>query len=308
MADPRPSCFVAMPLTTAAEWLPLYGGDESHFLHVLDHLFAPAVEAAGYDLLRPVMTGADLIHAEIIRRLETADLVLCDVSRHNPNVFFELGIRTALDRPVAIVRDSTTDKLPFDTGIINTHTYDASLAPWLLPDEIGTLASHLHASAERAGGTNPMWKYFGLTRRAEVDSGSEDPIAAKLDLVLYELHQARARSTPAPQERRQTTPTYDFDSAIPTPQRPGVVPEGLPTKVELLLLELAEMAGRVKARIWLEKMEGNHLDLDPGPYLLGSSVWADMRALAKDRGFTIAAPETSLDSLGWATSKGTKPQ
>ena len=44
------------------------------------------------------MTGADLIHAQIVKNLQFADVVLCDVSTHNPNVFFELGIRTALNR------------------------------------------------------------------------------------------------------------------------------------------------------------------------------------------------------------------
>ncbi len=73
--------------------------------------------------------GADLIHAEIIRKLEEADLVPCDRWTLNPNVFFELGIRTALDRPVALVRDDQTAILPFDTGILNTHTYRSALTP-----------------------------------------------------------------------------------------------------------------------------------------------------------------------------------
>jgi hypothetical protein len=118
-----------MPLSTASEALPRYGNDDAHFVHVLEHLFVPAVEQAGFEAVRPTMFGADLIHAEIIKNLETADLVLCDASGYNPNVFFELGIRTALDRPVALVRDSITERLPFDTSIINTHTYDASLCP-----------------------------------------------------------------------------------------------------------------------------------------------------------------------------------
>lgn len=100
--------------------------------HVLEHLFVPAIEAAGFTAIRPTVEGSALIHSEIISNLERADLVLVDISRHNPNVFFELGVRTSLDKPVCLVRDNFTDVLPFDTAGLNTPTYDASLAPWKL--------------------------------------------------------------------------------------------------------------------------------------------------------------------------------
>jgi hypothetical protein len=173
-----------MPLTTPIEAVQDYGGDSDHFMHVLDHLFAPAVEKSGHDIVKPIVSGADLIQAEIIRNLETASLVLCDISRHNPNVFFELGVRTSLDRPVALVRDSLTDRLPFDTGILNTYTYDATLAPWKLRAEIDALAEHLSNSVKRSEGGNPLWKYFGLTQRARPESTGGDPTQDKLDLLL----------------------------------------------------------------------------------------------------------------------------
>jgi hypothetical protein len=119
MADDRPTCVIAMPLTTPIEAIPVYGGDGDHFRHVLEHLFAPACEKAGYRPVRPSTRGAQLIHAEIVKHLEQSDLVLYDHSGHNPNVFFELGIRTALDRPVALVRDEKSEQLAFDTSILN---------------------------------------------------------------------------------------------------------------------------------------------------------------------------------------------
>src|SRR3954469_15870026 len=141
-----------MPLTTPPTALDAYSGDPDHFLHVLDYLFAPAVADAGYELVRPVVRGADLIHAEIIKNLEEAELVLCDVSQLNANVFFELGIRTALDRPVAMVKDDKTATYPFDTTMINYHSYDSSLAPWMLQEEIKALAQHLADTVNRADG------------------------------------------------------------------------------------------------------------------------------------------------------------
>ena len=101
-----PSCFIAMPIGTPDS--SQYQGDRDHFKHVLEHLFVPAIEMAGMNPVRPVVKGSDLIHAEIIKQLETAELVLCDISTLNANVFFELGIRTALNRPVCIIRDELT--------------------------------------------------------------------------------------------------------------------------------------------------------------------------------------------------------
>ena len=69
----------------------------------------------------PTASGSDLIHAKIIKNLETADLVLCDMSALNPNVFFEFGMRTALNKPA--LDDATTRRcdcadfgVPIDLG------------------------------------------------------------------------------------------------------------------------------------------------------------------------------------------------
>jgi hypothetical protein len=73
------TCFVAMPVTTP----PSYADDlrdSDHFNHVLKYLFTPALVQAGYTVIPPKMLGAALIHAEIIRHLEQADLILADLS------------------------------------------------------------------------------------------------------------------------------------------------------------------------------------------------------------------------------------
>jgi nucleoside 2-deoxyribosyltransferase len=127
-----------MPISTPEHLVPKYSGDKDHFFHVLEHLFVPAVERNKFNAVRPIAEGSDVIHAEIIKNLEKADLVLCDASSLNANVFYELGIRTALDKPVCIVRDELTPKIPFDTTIINHHVYESSLT---FPSDINSLAS-----------------------------------------------------------------------------------------------------------------------------------------------------------------------
>ena len=83
-----PTCFVIMPITTPPDQVSMYGSDHDHFLHLIEHLFQPAIELAGYQMISPVIANSEVIQGEIIRNLEQSDLVLCDISGWNANVFF----------------------------------------------------------------------------------------------------------------------------------------------------------------------------------------------------------------------------
>jgi hypothetical protein len=186
-----PLCFAIMPITMPDDLLDRYGGDTQHFVRVAKHLFKPAAEAAGFDFRAPSSTSAEVIQAEIFENLEHADLVLCDMTSLNANVFFELGIRVALDRPVAMVRDNLTTRMPFDTSIINTQTYDCDMQVWSVEEQIPCLAEYLRQAATQT--QNALWKHFGITQRAkEPDPGN--PESAKLDLVLAEVNAIRRES------------------------------------------------------------------------------------------------------------------
>ncbi len=175
-----------MPVTVLDVIKDRYRDGYEHFKHVLDCLLIPAIDKAGFKAITPLVRGSDLIHAEIIKQLETADLVLCDMSSLNPNVFFEFGIRTSLNKPVCVVKDDLTRHIPFDTSIINYHEYLSALEPWDLLKEIDVLAEHIKTSFERSEGQNTLWKYFGLRAEAsayEVEPGSDN----KLDLINLQL-------------------------------------------------------------------------------------------------------------------------
>lgn len=175
-----------MPITTPVRYHDVYNNDNDHFVHVLEHLFAPAVERADFEIISPKSTGSDLIHADIITNLSNSDLVLCDMSILNPNVFFEFGIRCALDKPVALVIDDKTETIPFDTGIINYHSYK-SVPKWGDTDEeIELLSNHIKDSYTKSKGHNALWKYFGIDQ-----SGAFSPESAtiddKLDYIIQKL-------------------------------------------------------------------------------------------------------------------------
>jgi hypothetical protein len=228
-----------MPVTTPTSYADDLR-DADHFGHVLEHLFKPALEQAGYTVIPPKMLGAALIHAEIIKHLEQADLVLADLSGHNPNVFFELGIRTSLDRPVILVKDARTDMIPFDLGTINVLTYDESLAAWTLDEEINGLAAHVSYVPTGDSSGNAMWRYFGLTKRGgPAEAGS---LEEKVDLLLAEV--AKLRLTPV-----ASVGSVDASQRGPAAQALVEFLRDLRTREAITFDELADRMGTSRQRV-----------------------------------------------------------
>ncbi|MBT3363640.1 MAG: hypothetical protein HN929_07665 [Chloroflexi bacterium] len=190
------SCFIIMPITTPGNMVETYR-DSDHFKHVLNHLFIPSIEAAGYKSIPPITKGADIIHAEIIKNLETSDMVLCDLSCLNPNVFFELGIRTSLNKPVCLVKDELTPQVPFDTGIINNQKYNSGIQVWDIETEIANLTTHILDSVERSKEENTLWKVFSMKQQATVHSGEFstddrlDFLTVQMDSILNQMSEIK---------------------------------------------------------------------------------------------------------------------
>lgn len=91
------------------------GLDAAHWADVLA-IIESAAKEAGYEARLVSDTfESNLIHKEILQNIYHDEVVVCDVSGRNPNVFFELGIRMATQKPTVIVKDDETD-YPFDTG------------------------------------------------------------------------------------------------------------------------------------------------------------------------------------------------
>ena len=199
-------CFIIMPLTTPELMVKEYRDGKEHFRHVLDCLFVPAVKKAGYVPKPPKAEGSDLIHGEIIKNLDSADIILCDMSCLNANVFFEFGIRTALNKPVCVVKDEKTENVPFDTGIINYQDYDSSVEPWRLESEIEKLTDHIKKSVERSKGENKLWKYFGIKSEA-VPYVLENTSEAKLDYIRMQLESLNEKLTTIAAERETVSST-----------------------------------------------------------------------------------------------------
>jgi hypothetical protein len=95
------------------------------------------------------------IREDMFRELVAADLVIADLSIHNANVFYELGIRHAV-RPNAtfLLRAAKLSAYPFDLQTDRYLTYDA-----LQPEQsIGALADALEATLTSGRVDSPVYQ------------------------------------------------------------------------------------------------------------------------------------------------------
>jgi nucleoside 2-deoxyribosyltransferase len=73
-----------------------------------------------------ILPGAELT-SSILDSIRRADLIIADVSRQNPNVFYEVGFAHALRKPTILLFDTkSADKLPSDFAGLQYTPYDAT--------------------------------------------------------------------------------------------------------------------------------------------------------------------------------------
>ena len=112
------SCFVVMPFAS-----PI--GDYHQ------HLYEPAIKKAG---LRAVRADADIfgtgkIIDQIWAGINAAKVLVAELTSRNPNVFYELGLAHALNKPVVLISSNEED-VPFDLKHIRVIYYDVTDPFW----------------------------------------------------------------------------------------------------------------------------------------------------------------------------------
>ena len=115
---PGDSCFVMQPFA------PPFGG-------YYEKIFKAAIEKAG---LVPVRADAEIfgtgkIIDQIWRGINNAKVLIAELTTRNVNVFYELGLAHALQKPVVLVAANEPD-VPFDLKHIRVIYYDVTDPFW----------------------------------------------------------------------------------------------------------------------------------------------------------------------------------
>jgi hypothetical protein len=118
--------------------------NEIDFNKVEKDLIDPALAAAGVEgRTTGEIVKQGNIRTDMFQRLLTADLVIADLSIHNANVFYELGIRHSLREKRTFMIRSEGDAYPFDLQTDRYFVYDRNDPAKSLPGLILALKSTL---------------------------------------------------------------------------------------------------------------------------------------------------------------------
>lgn len=116
---------------TAFVILPFVERDAKHasgfFAEVLRSLVTPAAKESGFTVKTANRQGSDMIQSTIVNDLIEADLVIADLTEHNPNVMFELGFRMAQDKPVVLMKALGTGPLFDVDNMLRVFEYSPNL-------------------------------------------------------------------------------------------------------------------------------------------------------------------------------------
>ena len=130
--------FVAMPFSEKTSQYP-----KGYFDEVLKHLITPAAVNANFNAKTAKKSGSEVIQSTIVNDLDAADLVIVDLSEHNPNVLFELGMRIAFNKPVCLIRAKGTAAIFDIDHMLRVYDYNPCLWPSTLEQDIPGLSEHI---------------------------------------------------------------------------------------------------------------------------------------------------------------------
>jgi hypothetical protein len=133
------TAFVIMPFSEKGE----KPRPDGFFPELLKTLITPAANAAGFAVETARKQGSDVIQSTIINQLLQADLVIADLTDHNPNVLFELGIRIAKDLPVALIKSEGTGPIFDVDNMMRVMPYSPNLWPTTVEKDVPRMTEHI---------------------------------------------------------------------------------------------------------------------------------------------------------------------
>jgi hypothetical protein len=133
------------------------------FAEVLRGLITPAGIDAGFNVETANRQGSDIIQSTIVDELLEADIVIADLTDHNPNVLFELGLRMAMEKPVALIKAAGTGKVFDVDNMLRVHEHQPQLWRSTIESDLPELTKHIKTAWENR---NKDQSYMKILRRS----------------------------------------------------------------------------------------------------------------------------------------------
>lgn len=111
-------CFVVSPIGSEGSEI------RKRADQVYKYIIEPVCEVCGYEAIRvDQLNQADSITQTIIDMLVKSELVIADMTGHNPNAFYEMGYRACTGKPMIHLKEKG-ELIPFDIASIRAFDYD----------------------------------------------------------------------------------------------------------------------------------------------------------------------------------------
>jgi hypothetical protein len=163
---------------------------------VFKHIIEPVVSALGYSAKRADEMGLPgVITGQLLAAVADSDLLVADLTDHDANVFYELAIRHACQRPVVQLIDSA-QRPPFDLADMRTIHLDIHDL-----DSAEDARRQLEDQIERANTSAPADTPIASAKAMKTLWESQEPAAPVLAEALNEiraLEQERIRRGSSP--------------------------------------------------------------------------------------------------------------
>lgn len=154
---------------------------------LLKYVIRAVFEPKGYKVERAdKVSEPGIITNQIIRRIVDCDVLVADLSEHNPNVFYELAIRHGLKKPFIHIIN-LGEKIPFDNAPVRTIQIDLTDL-----DSVEEANKELLAQLETIElGTVPVESPISIAFELETLKTSGKPDDALLVTVVEQLNALR---------------------------------------------------------------------------------------------------------------------
>jgi hypothetical protein len=156
----KKTCYVSMPFGSKMD---SQSGHMINFDHIYYRLIKPAVERSNLECIRADLTDlGGVIHKRVLSLVLYSDVMIADLSSHNTNVLYELGIRHAIWPSGTVLLIAYSNTIPFDLSIVPTIHYP--LEHGILPDDIEiiikTISTAVSNAAEKSRVVSPVYELF----------------------------------------------------------------------------------------------------------------------------------------------------
>ena len=162
-------CFVVSPIGDAGTDI------RKNADQLYQHIIKPVCEKCGFAAQRvDEFNTSNSITQEILDALNDYDLVIADLTGHNPNVFFEIGYRTKSQKPIIHLKRKD-ETIPFDVSSIRTFEYDL------------TDLDMVTATKDRLEQVIRNFKYDEYKESKRVNNFENNMIVASLNDIQYKI-------------------------------------------------------------------------------------------------------------------------